>query len=118
MHEVVAPHVLEQEAAGPGVERVVDVVVLVERGEHDRAGAGLGAHGLRGLDTVQAGHPDVEEHDVGVVLGHGGDRGGAVGRLGHHLDVGLGVQDHREAAADEFLVVGEHHPDHAVTAAA
>ncbi|GAA4239262.1 hypothetical protein GCM10022254_58640 [Actinomadura meridiana] len=87
-------------------------------GEHDRAGAGLGAHDLRGLDAVQAGHANVEQDDVRIVFSNGGDRGGAVARLGHDFDVGLGVQDHREAAADEFLVVRQHHPDHAITAAA
>ena len=36
-----------------------------------------------------------------------------VGRLGDHLDVGLGLQDEPEAAAHQRLVVGEQDADHA-----
>ena len=32
-------------------------------------------------------------------------------RLGHDLDVRLGVEDHPEAVAHEGLVVGDHDPD-------
>ena len=34
-----------------------------------------------------------------------------VGGLADHLDVGLRVEDHREAGPDQLLVVGEQHPD-------
>ena len=44
-------HVLDQEAAGSGAQRGVDVLVVVEGGQHDHAGPGL--RGLR----VGAGHP-------------------------------------------------------------
>ena len=41
-----------------------------------------------------------------------GQGGASVGGLADHLDVGLGVQDHPEAAAHQGLVVDDEHPDH------
>ncbi len=35
-----------------------------------------------------------------------GHRLAPVGGLAHHLDVGLGVEDHPEPGADELLIVG------------
>src|SRR6202008_75496 len=35
----------------------------------------------------------------------------AVGSFAHDLDVGLGVEDHREPGSDELLVVGYEHSD-------
>ena len=40
------------------------------------------------------------------------DRLAPVRRLADDLDVGLGVEDHPEAGADERLVVGDQDPDH------
>ncbi len=37
---------------------------------------------------------------------------GAVARLAHDLDVGLGAQDHAKARAHEPLVVGQQDADH------
>ena len=42
-----------------------------------------------------------------------GDGLSAVGGLAHDLDAGLGVEDHPQAGADDLLVVGDDHADHA-----
>ena len=57
------------------------------------------------------GHPDVEQADVGPQLAGERHRLAPVGGLADHLDVGLGVEDHRQPGADELLVVGDEHAD-------
>jgi hypothetical protein len=92
--ELLGRHVLEQEAAGAGAQRLVDVLVEVERGEHEDAGRRVPARGdhlARGLDAVELGHADVHEHDVGLEPARGVDRLAAVGRLADDVEVLLGV---------------------------
>jgi hypothetical protein len=106
--------VLEQEAAGAGAERLVDVVVEVEGGEHENAGrrfAWLGKQAAGGFDAVESRHADVHQRDVEPVSRGELEHLGAVVRLGHDLDVGLGVEDAPEAAPHERLVVGDQHAD-------
>src|SRR6185312_15648853 len=54
---------LEQEPAGPGAQRGVDVLVEVERGEdqHPRRRPGSGQDVFGGGDAVEAGHADVHQ---------------------------------------------------------
>ena len=50
-----------------GAQRAVDVLVEVERGDHDDPGRlRVGGERAGGLESVEAGHPDVHEHDVGA----------------------------------------------------
>src|SRR5713226_10281923 len=90
-------------------QRLVDIVVKVERGEHDHLGAWLrSAPGDQpcGLQPVHAGHADVHEHDVRLLRrgrGHGLE---TVRRLTNHADSVGGFEDDAKAGADQFLVVG------------
>jgi hypothetical protein len=56
------------------------------------------------LDSVGARHPDVHQDDVGRQLASHRDCPVAVSRFSHDFDVGLGLQDHPDAAAHERLV--------------
>jgi hypothetical protein len=97
--QLVGRRVLEQEPAGAGAQRLVDVLVGVEGGQDQHPGAGAERHDLpRGLEAVHLGHPDVQQRDLRGVPAHQLDRL-PLARLGHHRDVGLGLQDHPEAAA-------------------
>jgi hypothetical protein len=114
--QVLGGDVLEQEAAGPGGQRRVDVLVQVERGEDDDPHFGLlPVSPLRGqdppgrLEPVHLGHPDIHQHDVRPVLQRGRDRLPAVRGLGHHRDA-RGAQDQPEAAPDQRLVIRDDHP--------
>jgi hypothetical protein len=105
--------VLEQEAAGSGPDRVVDVLVEIERRQHeDAGGVAPGEQPARRLDAVQSRHPHVHQHDVRPAQAREFDRLGAVRGLGHDVHVLLGVEDHAEAAPDQGLVVGDDHADH------
>ena len=61
--------VLDQEAAGPGAERLEDVLVELEGGQHDhprcRPGR-VGGDPPGRLEPVDARHPDVHQHHVGL----------------------------------------------------
>ena len=111
--QVLGGDVLEQEAAGPGGQRRVHVLVQVERGQHDDPRAVPGPCGGQDppgrLEPVHLRHPDVHQHDVRPVLERGRDRLPPVRGLGHHLDARR-AEDQPEAAADQRLVVGDDHP--------
>src|SRR4051812_11803656 len=61
LQELARARVLEQEAAGSGAQRAVDVVVEVEGGEHEHASGGevlVGADQPGRFETVEHGHAD------------------------------------------------------------
>ena len=58
-------------------------------------------HALRVFDGVGGWHADVGEHDVGVVLGHRGQRLVEAARLRHHGDVRLGGEQRDDALAHQ-----------------
>ena len=115
--ELLGRRVLEQEPAGTCAQRLVDVLITVERGEHQdarrlAAGDAVRDDPPRGLETVELGHADVHQHDVGTERPDQVDRVAAVRRFADDLDLGLGVEDHAEPGAHECLVVDEQHADH------
>ena len=64
------------------------------------------------LDAVEAGHLDVEQGHVGAVLAaRPATTSSPAADLGDHLEVGLEVEQRRQGAAHERLVVGEQQPD-------
>ncbi len=107
--------ILQQEAAGSGLKCRVDVLVEVEGRDHDdrqRVGDGRAGEAARGFESVEAGHPDVEQADIRSQLVRQPDRLVAVGGLPDDLDVGLRVEDQAQTGADDRLVVGDEHSDH------
>ena len=63
------------------------------------------------IDSVEAGHPDVDEADVGAQPPGQRDGLGAVGGLRDHGDVRLVFEDEAKSIADHRLIVGDQHPD-------
>src|SRR5262249_27959053 len=61
------------------------------------------------VETVEAGHGDVHEHDVRVEAGDQLYDLVAGVRLGHHLDCGNASQQGAEARANEGVIVSDHH---------
>src|SRR5512132_243054 len=111
-HQLLRRSVLQKEPAGAGAERIVNVLVEIERREdQDLGGPVLGGDPTRRLDAVHRGHPHVHHDDVGTLPGERTYRVGAVDRLADDLDVLLGVEDQAEPAAHQRLIVGDHDPD-------
>jgi hypothetical protein len=54
---------------------------------------------------------EVEDEHVGAVALDLLERGGDVAGLGHHLEAGLCVEEHAQAAPDDLMVVGDHDCD-------
>ena len=74
--------------------------VQVERCQHQHLGQRAGGRNPLGrLDAVRARHPDVHQRDVRLVPPGELDGFLAVARLAHHRQIGLGFEDHPEAAA-------------------
>jgi hypothetical protein len=112
--QLLGRHVLEQEAACARAQRLVDVLVEVERRQHehgDRIAVRFGEDPAGRLQPVEPRHLDVHEHDVGTPTERQVDGVEPVGRLAHDRDAGLGLEDRSEARAHEGLVVGDQHRD-------
>jgi len=110
--------VLDQETAGPGAQRLVDVLVGLEGGQDDDLDPGqvlLGRDAPGGFQAVDPGHPDVHQHHVRALAAGQVHGLPAVGGLTDHLQVLGGVDQDPEPGPDQGLVIGEQHPDHGRT---
>ena len=106
--------VLEQEPARARLERRVDVLVEIERGQDDhprRVRRRTPVERARRVASSRRGPacgcPSARRRAVSPGQA---DRGLAVRGLADDLDVGLGLEDHPEAGPDERLVVGDEDP--------
>ena len=96
-----------------GAQRLDDVGLVVVHREDEHLGVRAGgAHLAQRLEPVQPGHGEVEEEEGGLVLFDRLDGAEAVGDLGQHLEVAVGLEDAAHAAAHDFMVIGEDHGVH------
>ena len=110
LDDVVGLGVFQQKAARPRSERVVDVLVDVERGENEDARTceqRIRCDVARGVDAVSHRHANVHEHHVGADLLGEVDRLLAVARLARDRKSVVGVEDHAESASHKILVIGD-----------
>src|SRR3954452_12039083 len=106
---------LEQEAAGARAQRADDVLVLVEGREDEHTSVGQPCDQLAGGgDAIHLWHSDVHQHDVGVVVWRAAQRDVAVLGLGDDVERRVAGEDQAQPAADEVVVVDQHHADRAV----
>jgi hypothetical protein len=103
---------LEQEAARPGAQRLVDILVKVEGRQHEdpRRRIDLRDDAPRRLQPVDVRHADVHDDDVGTPPLGTLDRLQAVLGLADDLHVLLRAEDGAQPGANEFLVVGDENP--------
>src|SRR5580658_9413443 len=104
--------VLEEEPARPALQRPVDVLVVVEGGQHQHAG-GLGRleDPPGRFQAVQHGHPDIHQHYTGTKARDDADRLQPVRRLADHAHSRFMVEDDADAVADKALVICDHDRD-------
>src|SRR6185437_9283874 len=104
--------VLEQVAGGAGPQRLHDVLLVVERGQHHHlAGGQLPADPRGRLGAVAPGHADVHQDHVRLQSDRPLDRLLTVAGGAHHVYAGLDAQQGRDPVADELLVVGHQDAD-------
>src|SRR6202000_2619146 len=90
--------VLEEEAAGAGAQRVEDVLVEIERCEHEDLGGVATAGDPSGrFNPVELRHADVHQDDVRVEITRQCDGLQPIGGFADDVDVRFVVQDHSEA---------------------
>src|SRR3954451_17584760 len=103
---------LQQVAGGAGLDRLVEIVLLVGDGQHEdlhrrhRLGQPPG-----GLDAADPGHADVHQQDVGSELLGLGDGVLAVLRLADDVDAVLELQDLDETPPEEGVIVDDQDAD-------
>jgi len=104
--------VLEQVAAGPGPDRLEQVVFLVADRQHDdlRARRDFLGRPAR-LDAAALRHPDVHEHHIGQRLAGHGHCLGPVAGLADDVDVVLFRENHLQATPEQGVIIGDQHPD-------
>ena len=84
-----------EEPAGPGAQRVEDVLVGFEGRQDQHPDAGevfVRGDGAGGCEAVHVRHPDVHQHDVGTGTSGQGDRLFARRRLSDDLQVRLATR--------------------------
>jgi hypothetical protein len=111
VHQDLAWRVLEQVAVGAGLDGADDVGVGVVGGEHQhprrfRSGAQLPG----GVDSVEAGHAQVHQDQVGPQLDDPGEGLVPVGSLAHDLEVGLLAEHRDQSSANDRVVVDHEEP--------
>jgi hypothetical protein len=107
--------ILEHEAARPGLERPIDVFVIVEGREHEDPARARGENPPSSLEAIEHRHLDIHQNDVGTEPSNRRDCLHAVGRLADDGQIRLIVQDGLESSPYESLVVDDHDGDRALT---
>jgi hypothetical protein len=98
--------VLENEAAGAGLNDLLNEVVGLVHGEDENFGGWGGfANVACGFDTVEERHADVEDGDVWLMLRGFFDSVAAVGGFGANLPAGARFEESAEAGADDGMII-------------
>jgi hypothetical protein len=104
--------VLEEEPARPGLERPVDVLVVVEGRQHQHTGGPGRLEDPPGrFEAVQHRHLDIQQDHAGTQARDDADRLQPVRRLADHAHTRFMVEDDADAVADKALVICDHDRD-------
>ena len=89
-----------------------ELVLVVGSGEHDDAGLVLGdLQALQGGEAVEAGHLQIEQEDVGLVLLENVEHLAPVLRLRHDFEIFFEGEQTAETVAEDGMVVRYHDAD-------
>jgi hypothetical protein len=104
--------VLEDEAARPGPEGLVDLLIQIERGEDEHPCRAIRRQDASGrFEAVELGHADIHRDDGGMNTRSLVDRLETVACLGDDLDVVFAGQQHAEAGSNHRLVIRDKQAD-------
>ena len=114
VHELIRLHVLEEVASCARAQGGGEIVLVAAGGEHHHGAAGIaGHHPPEHGQPVGLGHPQIEEHDVGGELGGKAAPFLTVADRRADLDAPA-PQELAQSAAEQGVVVDDHHPERAV----
>src|SRR5690606_38478492 len=117
LDEILGRCVLEHETGGSLAQGLEDVVVPFECGQDDDTCVREGGNDLTGRrQPVPPRHLDVHQDYIGTLPGRHPDGLGPIRRLADDVDVVDALEDQPEPGPDHVLVVGQHDPDHDVSA--
>ena len=103
---------LIHEAAGARPEHVQQLILLEVGAEHENPRAGVeGGDAAHGLETPDARHDEIDEHDVRLQGPGLLDRLFPRCRFAHHTQVGLAIEQRVQAGAHRPVVVSEQDVD-------
>jgi len=98
--------IFQDVAAGPGLNNLLNELVGFVHGEDEDLGVGRDfADAARGVDTIQEGHADVEDSDVGFVLGGFFDGVATVTGFGANLPANARIKESAQAGADDSVII-------------
>ena len=110
--ELLAVGLLGEEADGARLDRAVHELLVVERREHEDARRQVvGGDGRHDGEAVDAGQPQVEQHDVRAQRADLVERRAPVRRLTDHLQLGPGGDGAGRPVAEQRMVVGDQDAD-------
>src|SRR6476661_4230849 len=99
-------------SSGSRLERAPGMHRILVRREHQHARFGRpGEDAPHRLESADAGHRDVHDHDVGLRVLDRAHGVLAARRLGDHAHVRRAVDEEPEAHAHDRMVVDQHHAD-------
>ena len=114
LDQVPGSGVLEQESRRARLDRLVDVLVHVERGQdEDPRGIVADPDAAGRLDAVHPRHSHVHHHDIGPRRRDDLEGLCAVTGLTDHLHVLLSAKNEPESGPDQLLIVHQDDADHA-----
>jgi hypothetical protein len=98
--------VFEDVTASAGFDDLLNEVVGLVHGEDENfSGRGDFANLASGFDAVEERHADIEDGDVGLVLGGFFDGIAAIGGFGADLPAGARLEKSAEAGADDGVII-------------
>ncbi len=112
VRQLVRRDVLQQVPDRTGLQSCVHLLLVLKARECDDPDIGISlADRLRSRDTIDLGHEEIHEHDVGTLVTAQADRFVAILRLTNQLEILERVQEGPEAAPDDGVIVNDEHTD-------
>ena len=98
--------IFQDVAASPGFDDLLNELVGFVHGEDEDLGVGRGfADAARGVHAIQKGHADIEDGDIGFVLGGFFDGVAPVNSFGADLPALARFQEGAQSGADDGVII-------------
>ncbi len=108
--QLVYPGQLQDVAAGPCGQGILDETLIRASGEHEHLGGRVRAlERTNGGDPIQPGEPQIHQYHLRLRLRTDAQRRLAISRFPNHVNIARGAQSHPDDPAHRGMIV---HQDH------